>query len=94
MVYHGGLAETGIDAFGQPFWRPFDVMTPERLAELGFPLETLIATINATALIERDRAIVAKSAAEAERDQAIAERDALRTDLAAKTELTAKDRGV
>ena len=88
-AYHVVLADVVADALGQSRHVESSVLTPEQATTLGFPLTTIIAEINATVLIERDRALAEKAALEMERDRVITEKDtAIRERDAAVAELT------
>lgn len=69
-AYHVCLAEEIVDGFGKMRHIESDAMTPQQAEALGFPLTAIIAGINTAVMAERNSAIVGKTKAEAERDQA------------------------
>jgi hypothetical protein len=96
-IWHVILAEYLTGADEKRKFVTYGPLTPEQSEAMGFPLATIIAEINATAMIERDKAVEEKIKYEAERDQAIvektiveADRDRLQSELDAKETIDAR----
>lgn len=72
VAYHVILADE-VDAIGGRTHVESGPLTPEQAEAKGFPLTAIVAEINATTLIDRDRALSDKATAETDRDRALAE---------------------
>ena len=62
-AYHVILGDV-VDNFGQPKHVESSVLTPAQAEALGFPLPKIIEGINAAVMAERDQAVADKEAAE------------------------------
>lgn len=79
-AYHAAIAWTVTDVMGNKHHQESGALTPEKLDELGFPLERILGAITTAMVKERDDALDAKRKAEEARATAESARDKERAD--------------